>query len=97
MEKPNLLWECITYEPKILFNIEATNGSLRTSLCHDMSHFHYFLESQFGYENIRDSDFAYCKSLLKTEILENDPRLFQIAMNVRNWLKPFIRTFDCYT
>ena len=58
MEKPNLIWLTITYSPGILFSIEATSTGLRTSLCHDMSHFQYFLESQFGYTNVRDSDFT---------------------------------------
>ena len=58
MEKPNLIWETITYSPGILYTIEATSKGLRTSLCHDMSRFHFFLESQFGYTNVRESDFT---------------------------------------
>ena len=61
---PNLLWETITYSPGILFSIEATMKGLRKSLCHDMSHFHFLLESQFRYSKVRDSDFTFCKSLL---------------------------------
>ena len=49
MEKPNLFWETIEYSPQILFSLEPTMKGFRTSLCHDMSHFHYFIESQFGY------------------------------------------------
>ena len=52
--RPNMLWETIRYFPAILFSIEPTQKGLRKSLCHDMSHFHYFLESQFGYSNVRD-------------------------------------------
>ena len=76
MEKPNLLWETIRYSPIILFTIEPTNQSLRKSLSHDISHFHYFLESEFGYTNIRDSDFKCCKSLLQSELELGDPGLF---------------------
>ena len=57
MEKPNLLWETIRYCPQILFSTEPTAKSLRSSLCHDISHFQYFLESEFGYTDVRDSDF----------------------------------------
>ena len=73
MEKPNLLWETIEYSPRILFTLEPVMKSLRTSLCHDMSHFHYFIESQFGFTNVRDSDFTFCKNLLKSEL--DDPGL----------------------
>ena len=54
---------------------------LRKSLCHDMSHFHYFLESQFGYSNVRESDFTNCKSLLKSE-LEDPGLIFHIMKNM---------------
>ena len=80
MKKPNLLWETIGYSPIILFSLEPVMKRFRTSLCHDMSHFHYFLESQFGYTNVRDSDFTSCKSLLKSK-LENFGFLFYIAEN----------------
>ena len=73
MEKPNLLWETIEYSPIMLFTIEATQTGLRKSLCHDMSHFYYFLEAQFGYTNIRELDFTYSKTLLKSELV--NPRL----------------------
>ena len=58
MEKPNLLWETIRYTPRILFSLEPKTTSIRSSLSHDISHFHYFFESEFGYTNIRDSDFT---------------------------------------
>ena len=58
MEKPNLMWETIIFYPQILFTIEPSSKSLRSYLCHDMSHFHYFLESEFGYTNVRKSDFT---------------------------------------
>ena len=48
IEIPNLLWETIGYSPRILFILEPTNKRLKTSLSHDMSRFHYFLESEFG-------------------------------------------------
>ena len=57
MEKPNLLWETIRFSPQILFTIEPTAKRLRKTLCYDMSHFHYFLESEFGYTDIRDTNF----------------------------------------
>ena len=69
MEKPNLLWETIRYFPHILFNIEPINTGFRRSLFHDLSHFHYFLESEFGFTDVRDSDFMYCKSLLNLNML----------------------------
>ena len=78
MEKPNLLWETITYRPGILYTIEVTSKGLRTALCHDLSHVHYFLESQYGLTNIRDSDFKCCKSLLKSE-LDNSRLLFYLT------------------
>ena len=58
MEKPNLLWEIIRYCPGILFSIEPAKRGLRSALCHDLSHFHYFLESEMGYTSVRDSDFS---------------------------------------
>ena len=70
MEKPNLFWETIEYAPSILFSLEPVMKGFRTSLCHDMAHFHYFLESQFGYHDVRDSDFTKCKSLLKSELVD---------------------------
>ena len=69
MEKPNLLWEIIGYCPIILFTLEPTVKGLRTSLSYDMSRFHYFLESQFGFTNVRDSDFTKCKCLLQSKIV----------------------------
>ena len=64
MEKPNLLWEIIRYSPQILFIIETTKNLLRKHLSRDISRIHYFLESEFGYSNIRFTDYAYCKNLL---------------------------------
>ena len=74
MDRPNLVWLTIEYDPIILFSIEPVMKGLRMSLCHDMSHFHYFLESQFGLTNVRHSDFTTCKSLLKSRL--EDPGLF---------------------
>ena len=107
MEKPNLLWETITYCPGILFTIEATQTSLRNSLCHDMSHCHYFLESQFGFTNVRNWDFKYCKSLLQSQLVdpglffymtENSPiRQRQSAKKVyRRGFVPKLKSFDCH-
>ena len=70
MDNPNLLWLTITYCPEMFFSIEVTVKGLRKLLCHDMSHFHYFLESQFGHSNVRDSDFIHCKSLLKSKFVD---------------------------
>ena len=56
MDKLNLLWEIMSYSPQILFSIEPINRGLRESLCHDLSHFHYFIESEFGLSDVRDSD-----------------------------------------
>ena len=67
---------------------------LRESLCHDMSHFHFFLESQLGYSNVRDSDFKYCKSLLRSELF--DPRLiFHVDTNMHGI--PSLKSYDCNT
>ena len=89
MEKPNLLWETIGYDPIILFSLEPVMRGFRTSLSHDISHFYYFLESQFGYTNVRDSDFKSCKILLKSRLV--DPGLFfHITRNL-------IKSFDCHT
>ena len=66
MDRSNLIWATIEYSPIILFSLEPTMRGLRGSLGNDMAHFHYFLETQFGYTEIRDSDFSYCKSLLKS-------------------------------
>ena len=57
MEKPNLWWETIRFFPEILFTLEPTTKGLRSMLCHDMSHFHYFLESELGYTDVRDLNF----------------------------------------
>ena len=100
MEKPNLLWETLTYCPRILFTIEATQTGLRKSLSHDMSHFQYFLEAQFGYTNVRDSTFTYCKSLLKSEL--DDPKLLFYMKQKSNPLSGFVfvpqlKSFDCNT
>ena len=70
MESPNLLWETIGYEPITLYTIEPMQKSLQSSLSHDMAHFYYFLESQFGFTNVRGTDFTYCKSLLKDQLIE---------------------------
>ena len=81
MEKPNLLWEIIGYDPIILFCLEPVVGHIRTSLSNDMSHFYFFLESQFGYTNVRDSDFKSCKSLLQSQLV--DPGLlFYMTENI---------------
>ena len=74
MEKPNLVWETIGYEPIILFSLEPVVRHIRSSLSHDMSHFYYFMESQRGLTDVRDSDFTSCKSLLKSQL--DDPGLF---------------------
>ena len=74
MERPNLIWETIRFSPVILFSLEPTGKNLRKSLTHDMSHFHYFLESEFGMVNVRDSDFKECKVLLASQ-LSDDPGL----------------------
>ena len=58
MEKPNLLWEIMRFSPQIIYTIEPTSKGLRKSLCYDISHFHYSLESEFGYKDVRDSDFT---------------------------------------
>ena len=55
-----------------------------------MSHFHYFLESQFGYSNVRDSDFIYCKSLLISELLGSG-LLFHLHFGHT------LKSFDCNT
>ena len=81
MDNPNLLWLTITYCPEIVFSIEATVKGLSKLLCQNMSHFHYFLESQFGYSNVRESDYTNCKSLLKSE-LEDPGLIFHIMKNM---------------
>ena len=91
---PNLLWETITYFPDNLFIIEATVKGLRKSLCYDMSHFHFFLESQFGYSNVRDSDFTHCKSFLKSE-LDNLGLIFLLMKNMKGI--PSLKSYDCNT
>ena len=58
MENPNLFWETIKFAPQIIFNLEPTTKVLRSMLCNDMSHFHEFFESEFGYTDVRDSDFT---------------------------------------
>ena len=96
MEKPNLLWEIIRFFPEILFSLEPTSKTLRTSLCHDLSHLHFFLESEFGYTSVRDSDFTYCKSLLISELY--DPGLlFRIKSNELEGdeTKRQLISFDC--
>ena len=96
MEKPNLIWETIRYYPLILFTLEPVMKSLRSSLSHDMSHFHYFLESEFGLTNVRDADFTYCKSLLKSELA--DPGLLFYMTANRDLIQGFskqLKSFDC--
>ena len=39
-------------------------------MCNDMSHIHYFLESEFGYTDVRQSDFTSCKTLLLSELVD---------------------------
>ena len=68
MEKPNLLWETIRFSPLILYTIEPMSKRLKKSLCHDLSHFHYFLECEFDYTDVRDLDFMNCKTLLKSQL-----------------------------
>ena len=80
MENSNLWWETIRYFPQILFSIEPAAKSLRSSLLHDISHFHYFLESEFGYTDVRDADFSQCKTLLSSELNES-PLLFYFTRN----------------
>ena len=58
LEKPNLLWETIRFSPEIMFTLEPISKGIRSSLGYDMSHFHYFLESECGYINVRDADFT---------------------------------------
>ena len=61
MENHNLLWEILPYCPWILFSIEPTRKRVQKLLGKKklhLSHFYYFLESEFGYTNIRDSDFT---------------------------------------
>ena len=98
MEKSNLIWETIKYSPGILFSLEPVMKGLRTSLSHDMSHFHYFLESQFGYTNVRASDFASCKSLLKSE-LDNPGLLFYKKHNPDPSSESVfqLKSYNCYT
>ena len=94
MDNPNLLWLTITYCPEIVFSIEATAKGLRKLLCHDMSHFYYFHESQFGHKNVRGSDFKYCKSLLKSELV--DPALIFHVTTGRAYI-PILKSYDCNT
>ena len=92
MEKPNLLWETIRYSPQILFNIEPIKRGFRRSLCNDLSHFHYFLESELGFTNIRDIDFTHCKSLLQSQLL--DPGLL---FHMETGFGYGLKSFDCKT
>ena len=80
MEKPNLLWEIIRFFPNILYSIEPTEKSIRKALSHDIAHFHYFLETEFGYTDVRDADFSQCKTLLSSELNES-PLLFYFTRN----------------
>ena len=54
MDNSNLWYETIGYDPIILFSLEPVMKGFRSTLSHDMSHFHYLLESAFGYTNVRD-------------------------------------------
>ena len=91
MENSNLWWETISYDPIILFSLEPVMQGFRASLTHDLSHFHYFLESLFGYTNVRDLDFTSCKRFLKSELV--DPGLlFYIEVKAKK-----IKSFDCNT
>ena len=95
MEKPNLMWEIIRFFPQILYTIEPTEKRLRKALCHDMSHFHYFLESEFGCTEVRDSDFTSCKSLLQSQLVH--PSLFfYFTRNLMNLggIVPHLKSFD---
>ena len=97
MDKPNLLWEITGYDPIILFSLEPVKRGFRTSLSHDISRFHYFLESQFGCKNVRDLDFTSCKSLLKSRfdlgMLFHIKSTFDGESNKVSQLK----AFDCNT
>ena len=99
MEKPNLLWKTITYCPGILFALEATSTGLRTSLCHDLSHVHYFLESQFRFTHVRDSDFKCCKNLLKSELVDSGLLFYMTLLNPHSSPEfvSQLKSFDCYT
>ena len=98
MEKPNLLWETIRYSPVILYTLDTVMKGLRSSLFNDMSHFHYFLESEFGCTNVRDSDFTYCKSLLISELFGPGLLFYhkQTGEDVRSFEYNF-KSFDCNT
>ena len=63
-----------------------------------MSHFHYFLESQFGFTNVRDADFTYCKNLLNYHLV--DPESLYYMTSNQDDDPEFviqIRSFNCYT
>ena len=92
MEKPNLLWETIRFYPKIIFTLEPTSKSLRSSLSHDMSHFHFFMESEFGDTDVRDSDFTSCKTLLQSHLNESG-LLFYLTQDYNDM--PTFKSFDC--
>ena len=82
------MWDIIKFFPQILYTIEPTNNRLRKALCNDMSHFHYFFESELGYTDVRDLDFRKCKSLLQSH-LTHSPLLFYFT-NYRR-IKGFVR------
>ena len=97
MENSNLLWEINGYEPIIIFSLEPVARHTRSSLSHDMSHFHYFMESQFGLTDVRASDFTSCKSLLKSQL---DVSL--LIFRALDWddnpeFVYKLKTFNCYT
>ena len=70
MEKPNLLWEIIRFFLQIVYAIDPISKRLKKSLSHDLSHFHYFLESEFGYTDMRCLNYTSCKNLLKSHLDE---------------------------
>ena len=95
MEKPNLLWEIIRFHPQILFTLEATKKLLRRSLCRDMSHFLYLLQSEFGI-SLKYAGFTECKSLLTSQLAG---QLFYLTKNSndRPEFVPQLKSFDCNT
>ena len=66
MENPNLWWETIGFIPQIVFTLEPTTTGLRSILCNDMSHFHYYLESAMDIQT------------LETQILRNAKLYFNL-------------------
>ena len=66
-------------------------------MCKDVSHIHYFLESEFGYTDVRQSDLPSCKTLLKSQS-DNRGFLFYFYDNrTLNLLVSQLKSFDCST